>query len=99
LVCAALFAFAGPLLAAPVVAHPSFGRRVQLALLPRLATTLAVSVEELIGVTSPSGRRGPAPKLLQQIERIHRLPKARQRFVMQMIDAALQANVTADAAE
>jgi transcriptional regulator with XRE-family HTH domain len=83
-----------------IVASYEVGRRrVQLALLPRLATTLAVSVEELIGVTSPSGRRGPAPKLLQQIERIHRLPKARQRFVMQMIDAALQANVSADAAE
>jgi hypothetical protein len=29
-------------------------------------------------------------KLLQQIERIHRLPKAQQRFVMQMIDTVLR---------
>jgi hypothetical protein len=35
-------------------------------------------------------KRGPAPKLLQQIERIHRLPKAQQRFVMQMIDTVLR---------
>ena len=83
-----------------IVASYEVGRRrVQLALLPPLATTLAVSVEELIGVSSPAGRRGPAPKLLQQIERIHRLPKAQQRFVMQMIDTALQASATAEAAE
>jgi transcriptional regulator with XRE-family HTH domain len=82
------------------LAHYEVGRRrVPVSMLPLLATTLAVSVEELIGVSSPAGRRGPAPKLLQQIERIHRLPKARQRFVMEMIDAALQANATADAAE
>ena len=82
------------------LAHYEVGRRrVPVSMLPLLATTLAVSVEELIGVSSPSGKRGPAPKLLQQVERIHRLPKARQRFVMEMIDAALQANATADAAE
>jgi len=82
------------------LAHYEVGRRrVPVSMLPLLATTLAVSVEELIGVSSPAGRRGPAPKLLQQVERIHRLPKARQRFVMEMIDAALQANATADAAE
>ena len=34
-------------------------------------------------------KRGPAPKLLQQMERIQRLPKAQQRFVMQMIDTVL----------
>ena len=82
------------------LAHYEVGRRrVPVSMLPLLATTLAVSVEELIGVSSPAGRRGPAPKHLQQVERIHRLPKARQRFVMEMIDAALQANATADAAE
>ena len=37
-----------------------------------------------------AAKRGPAPKLQQQIERITRLPKAQQRFVMQMIDTVLQ---------
>ena len=82
------------------LAHYEVGRRrVPVSMLPLLATTLAVSVEELIGVSSPAGRRGPAPKLLQQVERIQRLPKSQQRFVMQMIDTALQASATADAAE
>jgi hypothetical protein len=35
-------------------------------------------------------KRGPAPKLQQQIERIQKLPKSRQRFVMEMLDTVLQ---------
>ena len=37
----------------------------------------------------PPPLAGPAPKLLQQMERIQRLPKAQRRFVMQMIDTVL----------
>jgi len=62
---------------------------VPVALLPQLAQALAVSVEDLIGTATQPARRGPAPKL-QQVERIQRLPKAQQRFVMQMIDTVLQ---------
>jgi len=82
-----------------VVASYEVGRhRVPASFLPRLAHTLAMPVEELVGEETPRSKRGPAPKLLQQVERIQRLPKAQQRFVMQMIDTALQANLT-DAAE
>ena len=35
------------------------------------------------------GKRGPVPKLQQQMERIQRLPKAQQGLVMQMINAVL----------
>ena len=69
-------------------------RRVPVSMLPELATILAISIEELIGVPIPSGKRGPQPRLLQQIERIQRLPRQQQRFVMQMIDTALQASAT-----
>jgi transcriptional regulator with XRE-family HTH domain len=65
-------------------------RRVPVSLLPDLAQALAVSVEVLIGQKEASpGKRGPTPKLLQQVERIQRLPKAKQRFVMDMIDTVL----------
>jgi len=36
-----------------------------------------------------AGKRGPAPKLRQQMERVQRLPKAQQGLVMQMINAVL----------
>jgi hypothetical protein len=38
----------------------------------------------------PAGKRGPASRLQQQMERIQRLPRAQQRFVMQMLDTVLQ---------
>ena len=65
-------------------------RRVPVSLLPAIAHALAVSVEALIGEKDATpAKRGPAPKLLQQMERIQRLPKAQQRFVIQMIDTVL----------
>jgi transcriptional regulator with XRE-family HTH domain len=66
-------------------------RRVPVSLLPQIAATLTVSLEELIGKNSASpAKRGPAPKLQQQIERIQQLPRAQQKFVMQMLDTVLQ---------
>ena len=65
-------------------------RRVPVSLLPAVAHALAVSVEVLIGQKEATpGKGGPAPKLQQQMERIQRLPKAKQRFVMEMIDTVL----------
>jgi transcriptional regulator with XRE-family HTH domain len=66
-------------------------RRVPVSLLPTLARALAVSVETLLGETDKrSGKRGPSPKLLQQLEQVSQLPKAQQKFVSQMIDTVLQ---------
>lgn len=65
-------------------------RRVPVSLLPNLAHALAVSIEELIGHEAKPAKRGPAPKLQQQLERISRLPRAQQRFVMQMLDTVIQ---------
>lgn len=74
-----------------ITAYESGQRRVPISTLPLLAHTLGVSVEDLIGApTKRAGKRGPAPKLQQQLERITQLPKAQQRFVMQMIDTVLQ---------
>jgi hypothetical protein len=55
-----------------------------------VSETLAVSLEELIGKKDVQpAKRGPAPKLQQQIERIQRLPRAKQRFVIEMLDTVL----------
>lgn len=65
-------------------------RRIPVTLLAPLARLLAVSVEELIGEARTPAKRGPAPKLQAQLERLARLPKAKQRFVSQMIDTVLR---------
>lgn len=44
--------------------------------------------EKLFFKQRSPAKRGPAPKLQQQIERIQKLPKSRQRFVM--LDTVLQ---------
>lgn len=64
-------------------------RRVPVSMLPRLARALAVPVEDLLGEAPRPSRRGPAPKLQQQMQRISELPRAKQRFVIEMLDTVL----------
>ena len=75
-----------------ITAYESGQRRVPISTLPLLAETLDISIEELIGTPAKRStrKRGPASKLQQQLERISTLPKAQQRFVMQMLDTVLQ---------
>jgi len=73
-----------------VTAYESGQRRVPISMLPLLASALGVSIETLIGTpTKAAGKRGPAPKLQQQLERIGQLPKARQRMVSEVLDSLL----------
>ena len=66
-------------------------RRIPVSALPTVAQTLAVTLEELFGEEQKASRskRGPAPKWEQQIKAISQLPKARQRFVSQMLETVL----------
>ncbi|MFN3402203.1 MAG: helix-turn-helix domain-containing protein [Ferrovibrio sp.] len=65
-------------------------RRMPISTLPALARALGVSIEELIGEQPKAAKRGPTPKLQQQLEQLGRLPKAQQRMVTQLIDTVLQ---------
>lgn len=75
-----------------VTAYESGQRRVPISSLPLLAQVLGTTMEALIGASSTrsAGKRGPAPKLQQQLEQVSRLPKAQQKFVSQMLDTVLQ---------
>ena len=42
-----------------------------------------------MAVTDKNGKRGPAPRFQQQIERLSALPQAQQRLVMQMLDGVI----------
>jgi transcriptional regulator with XRE-family HTH domain len=66
-------------------------RRIPLSLLPELAQSLDVSIEELIvgDDAKTRGKRGPASKIERQMEEIRRLPRAKQRFVIEMLDAVI----------
>ena len=63
--------------------------RPSAAMLPEIAKLFGVSVDALLGLKNGTGKRGPAPRLQQQIERLSRLPKAKQKFVMEMLEGVL----------
>ncbi len=64
-------------------------RRMAVSALPVIAKLLGVSLEELIGEPLKPGKRGPTPKLQQQMERLHQMPKAQQKFVIKMLEGVL----------
>jgi transcriptional regulator with XRE-family HTH domain len=64
-------------------------RRVPVSMLPALARALGTSVEALIGEKAPPAKRGPTPKLQQQMQRLSALPKPKQRAVMEVLEAML----------
>jgi transcriptional regulator with XRE-family HTH domain len=72
------------------VASWEVGRRgVPISMLPSLARELGAGVEMLLGEKTTPAKRGPTPKMQQQVERLSRLPQAKQRVVMQMLEAFL----------
>jgi len=74
-----------------VIASYEVGRRrVPVSFLPSLAKALGVSVEGLLGLQNGAAKRGPTPKLQQQVEQISRLPRSRQRFVSDLLKTVLQ---------
>jgi transcriptional regulator with XRE-family HTH domain len=66
-------------------------RRIPVSALPVVASTLAVSLDELFGSEAKAARskRGPSSKLAQQIEVVAQLPKAKQQFVSRMIETVI----------
>lgn len=80
-------------IAQQTLAHYEVGRaRIAASLLPAIADILDLSLDELLvghpQARSP-GKRGPASRLQQQLDAISQLPKARQRFVSDMLDTVL----------
>lgn len=75
------------------LAHYEVGRvGVGAPMLPRLSEILDLSFDEiLVGEPTPRipGKRGPASRLEQQIDAIHRLPKASQKAVSQVLEAMI----------
>ncbi len=63
--------------------------RIQVSTLPLIAQALAVTVEALVAEAPKPKKRGPAPKLQHQLERLQALPKAKQRLVIEVLDSLL----------
>lgn len=82
-------------IAQQTMAHYEGGvSRIAVETLTQVAAALGVSVEELIGTSAKrgAGKRGPAPKLQQQLERVQALPKAQQLAISRVLDSVLAAH-------
>ena len=64
--------------------------RVPANLLPVMAELFGVSLDDLLGVSTKTEKRGPPSKLERQIQQLGRLSKAKQRFISEMLDGLLQ---------
>ncbi len=78
-------------IAQQTLAHYEGGRiRAPASMLPQLAQIFGVGIDELVGhPNKTASKRGPTPRMQQQVERLSRLPKAQQRMVMQMLEGVL----------
>jgi len=67
-------------------------RRIPASTLPILAKLFNVTVDELLGEATKKtqAKRGPMSKLQQQIEQVASLPRAKQKFVSEMLDTVIQ---------
>lgn len=63
--------------------------KIPVSLLPKLAEVLATPIEELVGIEKQS-RRGPVSKLQQKIEVISHMPRSKQKFIIEMLEALIR---------
>jgi len=74
-----------------VASYEKGEKRIPVSRIPRLAECLSLDMKELvIGQDSTSGKRGPAPKIQQQLEQIRQLPKSEQQFVSKLLENVLE---------
>ena len=75
-------------------AHCEVGQvRFPVSMLPILGELLGLTSDELLGleaqVRSRKPKPGPLSRLDQQIERIRQLPRTKQHFVVELLDAVI----------
>lgn len=79
------------------LAHYEVGRlRMANSTLRQLAKTLDANIEEFINeqTQQTKNKRGPTPKLQHQIEQIGLMPRTKQKFITEMLDALIQQQQT-----
>ena len=65
-------------------------RKVPSSDIPILAQLFGVSTDELLGIENKPHKRGPASKLQRQVEQVALLPKSKQKFISDMLEALIK---------
>ena len=73
-----------------IAAYESGSRKIPASMLPSLAKLFAISLEQLTGMEALPAKRGPASLLQRQMEQISSMPKSKQKFITEMLDALIK---------
>ena len=73
-----------------IAAQEAGRRKIPVSMLTGFANVLDVTLEELLGIKKAPLKRGPVSALNRKVEQIRRLPRNKQKFVMQMLDTVIQ---------
>jgi len=73
-----------------IAAYEAGARKIPASMLPTLAKLFAVPLEELVGMEKRPAKRGPASVLQRQIEQIGQMPRAKQKFITEMLEALIR---------
>ena len=65
-------------------------RKATASAIPSLAQIFGVTTDELLGLQDKPAKRGPASTLQHQIEQIGLMPRAKQKFITEMLDALIK---------
>lgn len=73
-----------------IAAYEAGSRKVPASLLPTFAKLFAVPLEQLVGMESLPAKRGRASTLQRQMEQISNMPRSKQKFITEMLEALIQ---------
>jgi len=73
-----------------VAAYEAAQRKIPSSMLPVLARLFAVPLEELLGMKKQPVKRGPASTLQRQVEQVNLMPRAKQKFISDMLEALIK---------
>lgn len=65
-------------------------RKVPSSSIPVLVQLFGISSDELLGLEDKPAKRGPTSTLQRQIEQVGMMPRTRQKFISEMLDALIK---------
>jgi transcriptional regulator with XRE-family HTH domain len=65
-------------------------RKATASSIPGLAQIFGITTDELLGLQDKPIKRGPASVLQRQIEQIGLMPRTKQKFITEMLDALIK---------
>lgn len=65
-------------------------RKATASAIPALAQLFGITTDELLGLQDKPAKRGPASTLQRQIEQISLMPRGKQKFIAEMLDALIK---------